>query len=175
MLTAALLLTSLAPAQAAEDTPTDAIVWQVGSRVVTLSDVALEDALSVWDAASSAPWNLRARPVEDRLVDAALVRDRAGDSTIYRPAPSDVTARLRALRLAAGEVAWEAFLGRWGLRDTDVEAILFRRMVVERYVLRTLSARLPVGDTRPEAVAAAYAAWVTELRAELPAQRTGST
>ena len=173
MLTAALLLTSLVPARAADDAPSDAIVWQIGSRVVTLSDVALEQALAAWDTASAAPWNLRDRPVEDRLVDAALLRERAGDSTIYRPSPTEVAARLRTLRLAAGEAPWDAFLGRWALRDTDVEAMLFRRMVVERYVLRALAARLPVGETSPEGVATAYTAWVTELRAEVPLQRMG--
>lgn len=173
MLTAALLLTSLQAARAEDDAPTDAIVWQIGSRVVTLSDVALEEALAAWDMSSTAPWNLRERRVEDRLVDAAVVRERAGDSTIYRPSSTEVAARLRTVRLEAGQEPWDAFLGRWGLRDTDVEAILFRRMVVERYVLRALAARLPVGGTTPDAVATAYAAWMAELRAEVPLQRMG--
>ncbi len=156
------------PVPAAPQT-VDAVVCVVGDRVITQSDVVLEDALSVRDPSSVPPWSRRARPASERLVDAAVLRLAAGDVSVYRPSEVDVLARVERLRTREGPAAAMAFLARWGLDEGGLQALVYRRMVVERFVVRALSTRAAASGRRLEVGAegwdAEYDALIAELRA----------
>ncbi len=154
-----LVLCMLAEARAATS---DHVRYVVASRIVTASDVLLEAVLAPHDRAL-----LPIPGVDDpeqRAVDMAILRERAGDAVIYRPSPSEVRARLDRLRAAHG-TAWEGFLANWGLDERRLEGILFSRMVVERYVLR--NAPRPTAPDGSSPTGSEVAAWMTEQRAGL--------
>jgi hypothetical protein len=147
----------------------DAMVCVVGDRVITRSDVVLEESLAARDPSSVPPWSRRDRPALERLVDAAVLRLAAGDVSVYRPGEGDVLARVERLRAREGPSATMAFLARWGLDEGGLQALLYRRMVVERYVVRALSTRAAASGRRLEVGAdgwdADYDALIAELRA----------
>lgn len=119
----------------------DRVVVVVGDTPVLQSEVELEAVLEALDRSPLPYWtSLGAGPTE-RLVDAVIVRLVAGDVKLYEPAPDAVAARLEAIRATfAGADAWASFLAARGLDEARLAAILRRRMVVEKYLLRTLQA-----------------------------------
>ncbi|MEN9785958.1 MAG: hypothetical protein RLZZ299_1222 [Pseudomonadota bacterium] len=147
----------------------DAVVCVVGDRVITRSDVVMEEALAARDPSSVPPWSRRDRTALERLVDAAVLRLAAGDVSVYRPGEGDVLARVDRLRGREGPAATMAFLARWGLDEGGLQALLYRRMVVERFVVRALSTRAAAAGRRLEVGAegwdAEYDALVADLRA----------
>jgi hypothetical protein len=140
----------------------DHVRYVVASRIVTASDILLEAVLAPYDRALLPIPG--ADDPEQRAVDMAILRERAGDAVIYRPSPSDVRARLDRLRAAQGP-AWEGFLATWGLDERRLEGILFSRMVVERYVLR--NAPRPTTPEGPSPTGSELAAWMTGQRTGL--------
>jgi hypothetical protein len=142
MLLVGLLLSLPAPAEVI-----DRVEASVEEQLVTTSDVGLEAQLGLIDASPSPFWDPDHLPPLDRLVDAALVRELAGDVQIYQPSDADVAARLAALRDRLPDPqAWTDFTRRWGLDEEQLGAILRRRMVVERYLARGIQVR---PDDRP--------------------------
>ncbi len=152
--TAALLVTAPAGAERV-----DRVVSVLGERVVTTSDLALEQVLSVRDP-SLVPALSRADLLA--LEDQRRIRGYAGDVRLYQPGRRALDARQAALRRsfqAPGE--WEAFLEDWGLTEEVVQALLLNRLVVETTVLRTLG--VPTPETE-DAWLARYDAWLVSLR-----------
>jgi hypothetical protein len=160
-------------------TPTvDAVAWVVGDRVITRSDLALEAELAEIDVASVPPWRDRARPAQERLVEGALLRAAAGDVPVYAPSDADVRGRVERMRDGVGAVGWNEFLQRWGLDERAVYDLTRRRMVVERYVIRTLSTRAATAGVRLDLTAAGwdegYPALVAEIRDRVSVRAVGS-
>lgn len=137
----------------------DGVMYVVGTRIVTRSDVALEDALAPFDRSPVPTLVDPARPTADRLVDIAVLRERAGDTDIYAPSAADVRARLERVRASVGAAAWSGFLRAWGLDEERLQGLLYSRMVVERYVLRNLGASAGADP-------AAFDAWLRAQRDE---------
>ncbi len=156
----------------------DAVVWVVGERVITRSDLALETELAAIDAASVPPWRDRERPAGDRLVEGALLRASAGDVPVYAPSDADVRGRVERMRDGVGPIAWNEFLQRWSLDERAVVDLTRRRMIVERYVIRTLATRAAARGVRLDLTMPGwdegYAAMVAELRARVSVREVGS-
>jgi hypothetical protein len=144
----------------------DAVLYVVGSRVVTRFDVALDEELRAHDR-SPVPMRAEAPPME-RALAIAVLRERAGAADIYAPRSAEVRTRAERVRASFG-ADWDRFLGEWGLDQNRLESLLFSRMVVERYVLRNLAVR----PDDPEAPAA-FDGWMAQQRAEVRVIRVGS-
>lgn len=137
----------------------DRVVAVVEEQLVTASDVALEADLARIDESPVPFWIVGHGDSLHRLIDAAVIRELAGDVALYRPSDEAVGARIEAMRGrfrspgaepgAAGgrdRSAWQAFLARRGLDEESLRGIVERRMVVEAY----LSRNVPVAPTDPE-------------------------
>ena len=115
----------------------DRVVAVVGGQLVVASDIALEEVLVTIDASPSPFWDRM--PVEERLIDAAVIRHLAGELPLYQPHSEEVRARLEGARAHfAGRAAWMDFLASWGLDEGGLRQLLRRRMVVERYLARSI-------------------------------------
>lgn len=120
----------------------DRVVATVEAQLVLASEVEFEAVLVTLDASPSPFFDpTRGDPLE-RLVEAAVVREMAGDVAIYQPSDDEVAARVEAIRAKFAErAAWQAFLARWGHDEESLGALLRRRMVVERYLARNVQAK----------------------------------
>jgi hypothetical protein len=154
-----LLLVHLASAEVV-----DGILHVVGERIVTRSDLVFEQDFVSHDQSPLEPLRDPAYPLEQRLIDYAILRDLAGDIEIYKPSPAEVRARLDRLH-----EAWShpedhaAFLARWGLDEDQLQGFLYSRLVVERYIAR--NAGQAAADGRGAALTApVYQAWMAGLR-----------
>ena len=106
-------------------------------------------------------WDRERRPPVDRLVDAAVIRELAGDVSLYQPSDEALALRMDAIRaLFPDRSAWERFLESWGLDEDALRGIVRRRMLVERYLARNV----PVATADREAWWQAYDAFVAPLR-----------
>lgn len=143
----------------------DRVAVVVGDRLVTTSDVELEEELARHDLTGVAALDSPDTSPLDRLVDYAVARAAAGDVAIYKPADADVQARWRRFR-ARWERSddYEAFLARWGLDDEALKALFSSRLVAERYILRTLTGQSGVSAADPASIPL-YRQWMDDLRA----------
>lgn len=120
----------------------DRVVAVVGDQVLLASEVRLEGELARLDESPLPFWDPDRGTALQRLLDAAAIRRSASDLDLYEPHDEAVRDRLEALRSRFPRRAdWEEFLARWGLDEPGLLAILRRRMIVERYLLRNLQIR----------------------------------
>lgn len=139
------LTASLAWAQ-----PLDRVVAVAGDQIVLASDVQLIEALKDHDPSAMPIWI----PTEGRAIALACLRELASDVSVYAPRPEQVAARFDSVRDSfATDAEFVAFMGRRGLRDEDLYAILRRRMTVEQYVRRNVDIS-PEDDRYPGEVKA---------------------
>lgn len=148
----------------------DRLVAVVGDRLILASDIALEQALAGRDGR---PEPLRsAGSALDALIDAAVIRGLAGDVTIYQPASGDVRARLATLRASWEDPAdYERFLRAYGLTEDRLSALLFSRMVVERYVQRAVMLPSEAAGEDLTGLKTRYAAWIADARSRVSIRR----
>ncbi|MEQ1571327.1 MAG: hypothetical protein ABMA64_37210 [Myxococcota bacterium] len=143
----------------------DRVVAVVKGQPVLASDVRLDELLAPFDPAPVPFWTT-GRPAEEVEIDAAIVRWVASDVSLYQPSHEAIAERVAALRAEFGP-RWEGFLADHGLDQERLTLTVRRRMVVERYLLRTLQA-----DPADRAAwTAASEAVLVELRAEIPVRR----
>ncbi len=137
----AVLLALLLTLTSARAEVVDRVLYVVEDQVVLQSDVDLEGAVAPHDPSPSLFWRRPGVEAEQRTVDAAILRELAGDVALYQPPDAEVRERVEAMRLAfADRAAWSAFLEEWGLDEEGLRALVRRRMIVERYLARTLRA-----------------------------------
>ncbi len=149
----------------------DGILHVVGDRIVTRSDLAFEQDFDARDRGPLVPFEDTNYPLEQRLIDFAILRELAGDIEIYKPPAGDVRARWERFR-----DGWPhpedhaAFLTRWGLDDEQLLGFVYSRMVVERYAARNAgqAVALDRGELTPEA----YQAWMGALRERTSVRNT---
>lgn len=123
----------------------DRVVAAVDEQLITSSDVALELDLSRLDASPVPFWTRGHGDSLHRLVDAAVIRELAGDIALYQPSDDALGVRIDAMRARFPErAAWESFLARRGLDEDGLRSLIGRRMVVEAYLLRNIAT--PPGD-----------------------------
>jgi hypothetical protein len=138
----------------------DRVVSVVGERVVTETDLLLEEELRARDPS---PVPALSQGGVQALEDQRWIRGHAGQVRVYQPNRRALEARIAALRRtfeAPGE--WEDFLARWGMSEDTIRALMLNRMIVETTVLRTLGSPDPGHDLPWQAK---YESWLEELRA----------
>ncbi len=146
-------------------TVTDRILFVVGERLVTVSDREFERELARVDPGMPPPFSDPGYDLEQRLVDMAILRALAGDSAVYQPRPADLRARWERVRDAwPGLDEYNAFLNRWGVDDERLQAMLYSRMVVEKYVYRNVGLAVGAAGGGDEDYRAAYQAWMGDQR-----------
>ncbi|MGK0344222.1 MAG: hypothetical protein ACI855_000276 [Myxococcota bacterium] len=156
----ALLLLCCTTALAA---PADRVVAVVEEELVLASELDLNAAMAVHDPQALAFWSDPDRSDIERLVDAAILRAAAGDVSLYTPSDRDVSDRVASIRATFTSTAVaNTFFAQWGLTDSALGQWAQRRLVIERFVLRTL--RVPPTD----------AAWGSELDVLLTTLRATS-
>jgi hypothetical protein len=144
----------------------DRVRYVVGDRIITQSDVEFEAALDPHDESPVPALDDPAYAIEQRLVDFAVVRELAGDVSVYEPTPAEVKARWERVR-----ASWPrpedhaAFLARWGLTDEQLMGQLYSRLVVERYVLRNLGAAASAETLDRAGWLSLYGPWIATQRA----------
>lgn len=122
----------------------DRVIAVVDAQVVLATDVRIGDEIRYHNPSAIPFWS---RP--DASVEAAVVRAAAGDLTLYQPTPARVTDAARALEEDFGSENWRGFVARWNLGPAEVRSLVRRRLVVEAWLLRNLTAP----PTSPEAQA----------------------
>jgi hypothetical protein len=120
----------------------DRVVVSIEDQVITDSEVRLEVVLGSLDASPSPAWDLERKTPLERLVDAAIVRELAGDVAIYRPSDEEVESRLASVQATFVDArSWQDVLTTWGLDDESLATVLRRRVIVERYLARNVQVR----------------------------------
>ena len=120
----------------------DRVVVSVEEQLITESEIRLEQVISALDRSPSPFWDREHGTPLERLVEAAIVRELAGDLALYQPTDDAVRERVEAMRgHFPDRGGWQAFLDSWGLSEDDLRALVRRRMVVERYLDRAIQVR----------------------------------
>ncbi len=174
LVTAAILLLG-APRARAE--LTDRILSVVGDDVITLSELAIEEALRGVDISPVPPFRDPGRDTLELVEDQHILRAMAGDIRIFQPDRRQVLDRVAAIRerlVARGR--WLDFLSESGLSEGDLEALVRGRMTaeiaVQRYVgLGVLSSYPEAGGAQDAAYGQAYDAWMAERRQQFSVRR----
>lgn len=164
---------SAAPDQGSMPVVLDRVVAVVEDRIITASDVRLEAALVRFDPSPIEVLQQRRR--EDALevlIDAAVIRNLAGDIAIYAPSTAEVQRRFDGLRTHFDtRLAFRAFLRENGLDAEVLAGRLYARMVAERYVARNVQlASEAAGDNKTESYIR-YLEWVASERERVPIRR----
>jgi hypothetical protein len=139
----------------------DRVIFVVGDRIVTQSDVAFEAFFDARDQSPIGVFENRSADLETLLVEIAVVRQLAGDIAVYRPTGGDVRARADAfLGSFPGPEEGLRVLADWGLDETAFLGFLYSRLVVEKYVSRDVVAESSrIGTT--DSVVERYRQWVS--------------
>ncbi len=111
----------------------DRVVVVIDGSVVTASDVALETELLLLDPS---PYWSQERPPLDRVVDTLLLRGAAGDVAVYQPDEALVSTRFEQLRTRVPADQWKTWLETVGQDEESLRAVLRRRLIVERFLVR---------------------------------------
>ena len=119
----------------------DRVVAVVDGEPILASDLALDEALRDIDPSPIPFWRASADPLET-AIEVVLIRHLASDVALYVPSKELVNDRIFALRESfESRAAWERFLEIHGLGDpVGLEAVVRRRVTVERYLLRNVQA-----------------------------------
>jgi hypothetical protein len=142
----------------------DRILHMVGDRLITTSDLAFEAEFVQVDISPVPPLNDPGYALEQRLIDYAILRPRAGDTAVFKPSAQEVRARLEVIQERQGGVGHEEFLKRWGLDDELLQGFLFSRMVVERFIHRSVGLGVGREEGYEERYRQLYMEWIGELR-----------
>lgn len=168
-----LALLSLAPGRA--DAPSDAsasaallidrAVAVVGARVLTASELRLSLALARHDPAPLSFLAPGDRGAEDWWIEQVILRELAGDVSVYQPDPVVVRERTERLLDHLGPEELAELERTLGVDREAIASWVHARMVVERFVVRNLGS-LP----EPEADAV-YQQWLEEQRGRVAVRR----
>jgi len=153
-------------ALAAEPAPAliDRVVVVVDDRIVTASDIALEEDLSM--RIPSPVLALALRTPIDALIDRAIIRGLASEVGVYQPSSVDVRQRLSAISTTfSGPEEWALFLDRHGLTEDDLAGRVFSQMVVERYVRRNIELASQSNRESRQEYLTRYSEWIATHRA----------
>lgn len=153
----------------AQDVPegvlADRIVMVVGDRLITASDVALEEELVSRDPSPVVPLQAQRDDPLSFLRDLAIIRGLAGETSVYRPTPAEVRGRVDALRSSWPDPeSWQRFLTEHGLDEERLSALLFSRMVAERYIQRNVGLAARSAGEDEAAYVARFETWMAAQR-----------
>jgi hypothetical protein len=120
----------------------DRVVAVVEAEPILESQVLLEEELTQFDPAPLPGWTAVVPDPLERMIASTIFRAMASDVKLYQPTREQIEERRTAVRNAIGDPrAWDLFLDRHALDEESIAAVLRRRMVVERLLLRNLVAR----------------------------------
>ncbi len=146
--------------------PVERVLFVVGDRIVTQSDVAFELFFIGHDRSPLPSFAADAGPVAERLRDIAAVRQLAGDTSVFSPNNAEVRARAHAFltqwpRPDDGLAALEA----WGMDEAAFLGFVYSRLVVENCVVRSVPLpEAPEVEAERLAWLARYDVWVAGVR-----------
>lgn len=172
-LTPLLALLALAPARA-DDPPVastsaalliDRAVAVVGARVLTASELRLSLALARHDLAPLSFLAPGDQGAEDWWIEQVILRELAGDISVYQPDPAAVRERTERLLDQLGPEERATLERTLGADREAIASWVHARMVVERFVVRNLGT-LPEPEAR-----AAYQQWLEEQRGRVAVRR----
>jgi hypothetical protein len=144
--------------------PVERVILVVEEDIVLQSDLAFDAAITPFDTLATSFWTAPRPTPEDKLLEAAVLRARAGDVALYLPSDDEVAERVAAVRGAFGDsAAFDTFLLEWGLDEPAFSALVRRRMIVDRYLLRNVEAPRDDADR-----------WWAEAREVVAAARRGA-
>ncbi len=138
----------------------DRIVAVVGERLVTQSDVALEELLHTLDPSPIMVLRTSTLLPLQIAIDRAIIRGLAGSTAVYAPAEEDVRARVAAvMSRIESEGGWDAFQDLTGMTLDRLTGIVYSRLVVERYIQRNVELAARNTD-----IQAYYSEWIAVQR-----------
>lgn len=133
------LIVSLGGASEPAPTVVDRVEVVVGERFITTSDVRLETALNQRIPSTVLALRLQAADPRQLLIERAVIRGLAGQTSIYQPTDTDLQGCYRQLRdTFATPEDFDRFLRIHGLDKDSLSGRLYSRLVVERYVHRNI-------------------------------------
>jgi hypothetical protein len=148
----------------------DRVVAVVGDRVLTSSDLRLEAVLGERDP-SPIPL-MRTVPGDSlqAIIDLALIRQKAGNITLYQPSAAEVRARTYLLRNTWSQDPreFDLFLEVWNLEEEDLESLIYSRLVAENFVHRQVVLASQSQQESEDVLEERYRAWIEVLREENP-------
>lgn len=160
-----LLCAALAQAAAEGEIVADRILHVVEDRVVTASDLAFEQVFAAHDQSPIPALNVAAYSLDQRLIDYAILRQRAGNTAVFQPTTAEVRARWEQIRAHFGTPEdYQRFLAAWGLSDEAFQAFLYSRLVVEKYIHRNVGLAAQAANLDALAYYEDYLQWITPLR-----------
>lgn len=146
----------------------DRIQYVVGDRIITTSDIAFETEFVAIDESPEAPLMDPSYAIEQRLIDYAILRAKAGDTAFFQPSAADLRDRWDHFRAAFPTPdAYRDFLKRWGLDDDRFQAFLYSRMVVERFIHRNIGLAVQQARGSSDDFISVYQTLMHELRASV--------
>ncbi len=157
------------PAESAEPEPAESVmidraVAVVGVRVITRSELEMSRWLEGKDPSPVPAIRYDgARPTE-WWIEQVMLRELAGDISVYQPDPAAVRERAERLLQAIDPDELSTRGVALGADRGSIVAWVHGRMVVERFVVRNLGPEvdpslLPEGEQGPS-----YAAWLDDMR-----------
>jgi len=134
------------PSSALASDPADRVIAVVDGELVLSSEVDLVAAVTEQDPSASRFWTRPVRNNAQRATDAAIVRASAGDVSLYAPTAAEVRERSTAIRRSFDSaIEADAWLAAWGLQGERLDEQVIGRLVVEKFLARTL----PVAESDP--------------------------
>jgi hypothetical protein len=149
------------------------VVAVVEDRIITASDVRLESALVRFDPSPiEVLQQRRGEDTLEMLVDAAVIRNLAGDIAIYAPTTAEVQRRFDGVRTHFDtRLAFRTFLRGHGLSAEVLAGRLYARMVAERYVARNVQLASEAAGEDTDAAYIRYLEWMTTERERVSIRR----
>ena len=146
--------------------PVERVLFVVGDRIVTQSDVAFEAFFVSRDRSPLPSFAANGGPMAERLRDIAVVRQLAGDTSVFSPTNAEVRARADAFL-----TQWPrpddglAALAAWGMDEPAFLGFVYSRLVVENCVVRSVPLpQAPAVEAEQLAWLARYEGWLAGVR-----------
>lgn len=119
----------------------DRVVSVVGSSVITLSDIELEQSFQRFDPIDCPPLAAPQVDLLNVVEERRILQKLADGRALYTPKANDIQSRLDTLKARLGE-QYPPFLQKWGFSEEQLREILKQRMLEEAYVERNLGRSL---------------------------------
>jgi hypothetical protein len=143
----------------------DRLLHLVSGRVITTSDVAFEAEFVKIDRSPVSPLNDPMYSLDQRLIDYAILREKAGDTSVYQPSASEVRSRWEHFHSSWPSIEdHTVFLQRWGMNDEQLQGFIFSRLVVEHYIHRNIGLAVQQAGGDDVFYITLYQRWMAELR-----------
>lgn len=152
-------------------TQVDRAIAVVGERVVTASEVDVALVLASRDSSPLAVVDPTPARLGEWWIEQVLLRQLAGDISVYQPQPGEVRERLERLVAAFDATELADLELRLGVDRDAMSAWVFSRLVVERFVQRNVGLAAEAAGEDAAATQLRYQSWLDDLRAGVALRR----